>query len=83
MKESAEKRVKIELLLEKVAKVENIDATEEELKEKATELAKQYGEKDIDNTVELILSAQKDYLKQDVINEKVIKLLVDNSKAIA
>lgn len=83
MKESAEKRVKIDLLLEKVAKVENIDATEEELKDKATELAKQYGEKDIDKTVELILNAQKDYLKQDVVNEKVIKLLVDNSKAIA
>lgn len=83
MKESAEKRVKIDLLLEKIAKEENIEATEEELKERAAELAKQYGEKDIDKTAELILNAQKDYLKLDVVNEKVIKLLVDNSKAIA
>lgn len=83
MKESAEKRVKTDLLLEKVAKEENIEATEEELKNKATELAKQYGEKDIEKTAELILNGQKDYLKLDVVNEKVIKLLVDNSKAIA
>lgn len=83
MKESAEKRVKTDLILEKVAKVENIEATEEELKDKATELAKQYGEKDIEKTVEMILNSQKDYLKLDVVNEKVIKLLVDNSKAIA
>jgi trigger factor len=83
MKESAEKRVKTDLLLEKVAKEENIEVTEEELKNKATELAKQYGEKDIEKTAELILNGQKDYLKLDVVNEKVIKLLVDNSKAIA
>ncbi|MFL0267259.1 trigger factor [Candidatus Clostridium radicumherbarum] len=83
MKESAEKRVKIDLLLEKIAKEENVEASEEELKERAAELAKQYGEKDIDKTTELILNAQKDYLKLDVVNEKVIKLLVDNSKAIA
>lgn len=83
MKESAEKRVKTDLVLEKIAKTENIEVTDEELKDKATELAKQYGEKDIDKTVELILNAQKDYLKLDVVNEKVIKLLVDNSKAIA
>lgn len=83
MKESAEKRVRTDLTLEKIAKVENVETTEEELKEKANELAKQYGEKDVEKTAELILNAQKEYLKLDVINEKVIKLLVDNSKAIA
>lgn len=83
MKESAEKRVKTELVLEKVAKTENVEATEEELQAKANELAKQYGEKDLEKTAKLLLDAQKDYIKLDVINEKVIKLLVDNSKAIA
>jgi trigger factor len=83
MKESAEKRVKTELVLEKIAKTENVEATEEELQAKANDLAKQYGEKDLEKTAKLLLDAQKDYIKLDVINEKVIKLLVDNSKAIA
>lgn len=83
MKESAEKRVKTELVLEKIAKVENVEATDEELQAKATELAKQYGEKDLEKTAKLLLDAQKDYIKLDVVNEKVIKLLVDNSKTVA
>lgn len=83
MKETAEKRVKTELVLEKIAKVENFEATEEELLEKANEVAKQYGENDIEKNAKLVLDMQKDYLKTDVINEKVVKLLVDNSKATA
>lgn len=83
MKESAEKRVKTDLVIEKIGKTENIEASEDELQAKAAELAKQYGEKDVEKTAKLILEAQKDYLKIDVINEKVIKLLVDSSKAVA
>ena len=83
MKESAEKRVKTELVLDRIAKTENLEATEEELLNKATELAKQYGEKEVEKTAKLLLEAQKDYLKLDIINEKVIKILVENSKAIA
>lgn len=83
MKETAEKRVRTDLVLEEIAKVENIDASEEELLAKATEMAKQYGGKDIEKTAKLVLESQKSYLKLDVVNEKVIKMLVDNSKAIA
>jgi trigger factor len=83
MKENAEKKVKTELVIAEVAKAEEIVATEEEIKERATEVAKQYGGEDLEKTVDLLLQAQGEYLKQDVINEKVIKLLVENSKAIA
>lgn len=83
MKETAEKRVKTDLVLSKIAKVENIEALEEELRAKAVEIAKQYGDKDVDKTVELVLKSQAEMLKTDVINEKVIKLLVDNSKCLA
>ena len=83
MKEAAEKRVKTYLVIEKVAKVENVEVTEEELVAKANELAKQYGGKDIEKTVKSILDGQRDYLKTDVINEKVVKLLVDSSKPTA
>lgn len=83
MKETAEKRVKTELVLEEIAKAEKLEATEEELLERANEVAKQYGENDIEKNAKLILDMQKDYLKTDVLNEKVVKLLVDNSKATA
>ncbi len=83
MKEAAEKRVKTDLIITEIARVEKFEATDEELLEKAKQVAKQYGEKDIDKTADLILKAQKQYLKIDVVNEKVIKMLVDSAKVIA
>lgn len=83
MKETAQKRVVTDLVIQKIAKVEDIKATEEELKERASELAKQYGDKDVEKTADLILKAQKSYLEIDVVNEKVVKFLVENSKEIA
>jgi len=83
MREAAEKRVKTDLIIEKIAQVEKVEATEEELSAKANELAKQYGGKDIEKTAKMILDGQKQYLMTDVINEKVTKLLIDNSKPTA
>ncbi|MBU3213854.1 trigger factor [Clostridium estertheticum] len=83
MKESAEKRVKTDLVITEIAKKEKVEASDEEMLAKAKEVAKQYGEKDIDKTADLIMKAQKQYLKIDVLNEKVIKMLVDNAKVIA
>ncbi|EJO5348422.1 trigger factor [Clostridium botulinum] len=83
MRETAEKRVKTDLIMQEIAKVEDIKATEEELKEKAMEVAKQYGQKDVEKTAELIVNAQKAYLEIDIVNGKVLELLVENSKEIA
>jgi len=83
MKESAEKRVKTDLVITEIAKKENVEASDEEMLAKAKEVAKQYGDKDIDKTADLIMKAQKQYLKIDVLNEKVIKMLVENAKVIA
>lgn len=83
MRETAEKRVKTDLIMQEIAKVEDIKATEEELKEKAMEVAKQYGQKDVEKTAELIVNAQKAYLEIDIVNGKVLDLLVENSKEIA
>lgn len=79
MKESAEKRVRMDLVLDKVAAVEKIEATEEEITAKAQELAKQYGENDIEKMTQLLLNSQKELLKSDIIREKVVTYLVDNS----
>lgn len=83
MKEAAEKRVKTELVLEAISKAENVEVTEDELMVKATEFAKQYGDKDVEKTTKLLLDAQKSYIEAEVINEKIVKMLVDNTKVIA
>lgn len=83
MRESAVKKIKSDLVLAEIAKVEKIEVTEEELKAKAEEIAKQYGQEDIEKTVDFLLKVQGQYLKIDVTNEKVIKLLVDNCKTVA
>jgi trigger factor len=82
MKETAEKRVKTKLVLEEIVKVEKVEVTEEELLNKATELAKQYSDKDVEKMAKLLLGAQKGILEHDAKNEKVIDLLVSSSKAI-
>jgi trigger factor len=83
MKEAAEKRVKTDLVITEIAKIEKVDATDEEMLEKAKQVATQYGEKDLEKTADLIMNAQKQYLKIDVVNEKVIKMLVESAKVSA
>lgn len=82
MRETAEKRVKTRLIIEKIAAIEEVKATDEELLKKATEMAKQYSDKDIEKMAQTLVEVQKDILTQDVVNAKVIDLLVSSSKAI-
>ncbi|WP_026884620.1 trigger factor [Clostridium akagii] len=82
MGETAEKRVKTRLVLEEIVKKEDIKVTEEELLVKATELAKQYSEKDDEKMAKMLLDAQRNILEHDVANEKVIDLLVNSSKTV-
>jgi trigger factor len=83
MRETAEKRVRNDLVIKKIAEDEEIKATDDELLKRASEIAKQYGNKETDKMAKLILDSQKSYIETDVVNEKVVKMLVDNSKAIA
>lgn len=82
MKDSAERKVRTDLVLEKIAETEKVEASEEELSEKAKEIAKYYDTKDIDKTAELVLKSQKGMITIDIVNEKVIKLIVDSSVSI-
>ena len=82
MKDSAERKVRTDLVLEKIAETEKVEASEEELLAKAKEIAKLYDTKDIDKTADLVLKSQKDMITIDIVNEKVIKLIVDSSVSI-
>lgn len=81
MREGAEKKVKTDLVLEAIIKAENLEATDEECKEKATEIAKQYGGvENTDKMIDLLMNAQGHLIKHDVVVEKAIKMLVESSK---
>ncbi|MDT8719375.1 trigger factor [Clostridium sp. 19966] len=83
MKDNAEKRIKTDLVIDEIAKAENVTAEEDEIKKKAEEVAKQYGDKDIEKTVDLLVKSQGEYIKKDVVNEKVVRMLVDNTVVVA
>ena len=76
-KETAEKSVKTRLVLEAVGKDAKLEVSEEEMKEKLAELAKTYGrdEEELNKNEHL-----KGHLKENLIAEKTIKLIVDSAK---
>ena len=77
MKEQAERQVKTKLVLGAIVEAEKIEATDEEVKAKLEEMAKNYGKK----PEELLENENiKNYIKQGIENEKAIDLLVENSK---
>lgn len=81
-KEVAANRVKTNLVLEAIAKAENVEVTDEEIDKKAEEIAKNYGTKDIDKIKENILKSEKSIIKDELANNKVIDIIVNQSKTI-
>lgn len=71
----AERQVKVRLALEKVAQLENIQPSEEEIEEEFAKLAKSY-EIDIDKVKSFI---PKNELIKDIVVEKAINLVRDNA----
>ncbi|WP_026889349.1 trigger factor [Clostridium beijerinckii] len=80
MKENAERKVKADLVLEAIAKTEEIKATEEELNAKALELGKIYGPKDPEKMAKILVKSQKDMIEKDIILENTLKFLKENCK---
>lgn len=83
MKGDAEKRVRNNLVLEAISKVENIEASEEELTEELEKMAQQY-QRSLDE-IRTILSANGnlDSLKGELTVKKTVDFLVENSKQVA
>ena len=80
MRTNAQTKVKVDLVLEAVQKAENIEATEEEIKAKAAEVAKMYGGSEDEKMVELLMQSQQAALRSDVIAHKTMSLLIENNK---
>lgn len=69
--------IKSRLAIEEIVKAEKLEASEEEIKEKIAEMAKNYGRdaKDLESNENV-----KDYIKQGIESEKAMDFLVENSK---
>lgn len=69
--------IKSRLAIEVVIKSEKIEATDEEIKSKIEEMAKNYGKepKELEENANI-----KDYIKNGIENEKAMEFLVANSK---
>lgn len=80
MRANAQTKVKVDLVLEAIEKVENIEATEEEIREKAVEVAKMYSASEDEKMVDLLMQSQQAALRADVITNKTMKLLIENNK---
>ncbi|MBS4191500.1 trigger factor [Bacillus sp. FJAT-49705] len=79
MKEEAEKRVRVNLTLEEIAKAEKIEVTDEEVNAELTKMSEMYN-----MTVESIQQAlgSLEGVKADLQIKKAVEFLVENSKTI-
>ena len=75
MRSNAQTKVKVDLVLEAIEKAENIDATEEEIKAKAIEVAKMYSQSEDEKMIDLLMQSQQAALRADPTTNKTMKLL--------
>lgn len=84
-KERAEKQVLSNLVLEEISKVEDIKVSENDLEEKALELAKVYSQEEdkIETIKTNLLNSYRSSLEKDLVFSKTIEMLVNESKKIS
>ena len=72
----AERRIKSRLVLEAVAKAENIEVTDEELDEELSKMAETY-QMEADKLKELVGDSEKEAIKLDIAVQKAVDLVRD------
>lgn len=78
-KPQALKRIQTRLVLEAVAKAENIQVSEEELEKELNEMAKAY-RMEVDKLKELITEKEMEQIKEDLSVSKAVDLIVAEAK---
>ena len=76
---SAEKQAKVSVTLEKIAEVENVAVTDEEIAAEIESLAKQY-EMEADKVKEMVPAAE---LTESLKTRKAVQIIVDSAVAVA
>lgn len=80
-RQEAEQRVRAQLVLEAVAKAENVEATEEELAHEIEHYAGHAG-KEAEEFKATLKDQDMDYFKERIVVQKTIDLLVANAKLV-
>lgn len=78
----AEKRVKTDLVLEAIGKVEKIEVTEEDIDKELDKIAKSYKQENTEQFKENMKKGDLSFLESGIIRDKVIDLLINNAKVI-
>lgn len=79
VKPQAEKRIKSRLVLEAVAKAENIEAAEEDYEEELKNMAEVY-QMEVDKVKEMLPAKSVSQIKQDIAVRKAAEFVVENAK---
>ena len=79
LKPEAVKRIQTRLVLETVAKVENIVITDEKLDEELAKMAESY-KMEVDKLKEYMGEAEKEQMKKDMAVQEAVTFLVENAK---
>jgi len=82
MKGDAEKRVRNNLVLEQIAKVEKIEVSQEEVEQELEDMAKAYGRSPEEIRNILASNGSLGSLNDDVMIRKTVQFLVDNAKEV-
>lgn len=72
----AERRIKSRLVLEAIAKTEDIQVSDDELNEELKKMADMY-QMEIDKLTELVGESEKDAIKQDIAVQKAVDLVTE------
>lgn len=78
MKPQAIKRIQSRLVLETIAKTENIQITDEEIEKEITDMAAQY-QMEADKLKELLGDKEKEQMKADIAVTKAVELVVNEA----
>ena len=79
VKPQAEERIKARLVLEAIAKAENLEATEEEYEKELQNMAEIY-QMEVDKVRELMGEKEKKNIMQDLAVKKAAEFVADNAK---
>ena len=78
----AAKRVKGDLVLEAIAKAENIEVSEEDIDKELEKMAESYGQENKEGFIENMKKGDLSFMNTPILNEKVIELLKANVEFI-
>lgn len=79
MKEEAEKRVKVQVALEEISKVESVEVTDADMEEEIEKISKLQNTT-VEEVKKLLKEENYEYIKENLVTQKTVDFLVSNAK---